>query len=77
MRVVIDHCMKPVIRAPSEDGFRHWADGMAKIAEETGAYCKLSGLVTEANEDWSIDDLRPYADHVLEVFGPDRVMWGS
>lgn len=77
MRVVIDHCMKPPIRDHSEDTFRFWADGMARIAAETGAFCKLSGIVTEAAEDWTVADLRPYANHVLEAFGPNRVMWGS
>lgn len=77
MRVVIDHCMKPPIRSHSEDSFAHWADGMARIAGETGAYCKFSALVTEANAGWTVEHLRPYADHVLGVFGPDRVMWGS
>lgn len=77
LRVVVDHGMKPEIRNHGEDRFAHWADGMAKIAGQTGAYCKFSGLVTEAVENWSIDDLRPYADHILKVFGPERVMWGS
>jgi L-fuconolactonase len=41
-------------------------------------FCKLSGLVTEANRtQWTLDDLRPYAAHVLASFGPDRVMFGS
>lgn len=77
MRVVVDHCMKPEIRNHSEANFRFWADGMARIARETGAFCKLSGLVTEAGENWTVEDLRPYAEHVLDVFGPKRVMWGS
>ena len=77
MRSVLDHCMKPDIAGHSADSFQHWADGMSAIARETGAFCKLSGLVTEAGEDWTVDELRPYALHVLEVFGPDRVMWGS
>ena len=77
MRVVIDHCMKPQIRAHSDESFAHWADGMARIAGETAAYCKFSALVTEANPGWTVDDLRPYAEHVLSVFGPERVMWGS
>ena len=77
MRVVVDHCMKPRIRDHSAEGFAFWAEGMARIAAETGAFCKLSGLVTEAEEDWRVADLQPYADHVLEVFGPERVMWGS
>ena len=77
MRAVVDHCMKPVIRDHSDANFRFWADGMARIAGETGAFCKLSGLVTEASADWEIDQLRPYAEQVLNVFGPERVMWGS
>jgi L-fuconolactonase len=77
MRVVVDHCMKPQIRARGPESFRHWAEGMARIAGETGAFCKLSGLVTEAAEDWTVDDIAPYAEHVLTAFGPERVMWGS
>ncbi|MCG6884258.1 MAG: amidohydrolase family protein [Silicimonas sp.] len=77
MRVVVDHCMKPNIGEHSERNFSHWAKGMEKIAAETSACCKLSGLTTEAAEGWTVDDLRPYAGHVLEVFGPARVMWGS
>jgi len=74
MRTVIDHCMKPVIR---EGRFEDWAAKMAKIAEETHVFCKLSGIATEAKPGWTIETLRPYARHVLEVFGPSRVMWGS
>ena len=74
MRVVLDHCMKPQIRS---NGFDAWASGIERLAKDTGAYVKLSGLVTEAAADWQIDDLRPYADHVLAQFGADRIMWGS
>lgn len=77
MRVVVDHCMKPQIRDHSDEGLRFWSDGMARVAKETNAFCKLSGLVTEASEDWTIDDIRPCADRVLDLFGPERVMWGS
>lgn len=76
LRVVIDHCMKPQIRTHSEAGFSAWADGMTRLAEDTKAYCKLSGLVTES-DGWQIESLRPYVDHVLSVFGPERLMWGS
>jgi len=76
MRVVIDHCMKPQIRDHGPDGFAFWAAGMRRLAEDTGAFCKFSGLVTES-DGWSLEALRPYAAHVFEVFGPDRVMWGS
>lgn len=75
LRVVVDHCMKPQVRDPS--GFDAWAEGIARIAGETEAFCKLSGIVTEADTDWSAEALWPYAEHVLMQFGPERVMWGS
>lgn len=75
--VVVDHCMKPQIREKSDAHFRLWADGMARIADETAAVVKFSALITEADADWTVEDLRPYVDHVFRVFGPERVMWGS
>lgn len=77
LRVVVDHCMKPRIHARSPEGFRAWAEGIARIAEATQARCKISGLITEAGPDWTPADLAPYVEHVLQVFGPERVMWGS
>lgn len=72
--VVIDHGAKPAIAA---GGFDAWAGGMERLARETGAFCKLSGLVTEAAADWRAEDLRPYVDHLLACFGPERLLWGS
>ncbi|MGL5010436.1 MAG: amidohydrolase family protein [Paracoccaceae bacterium] len=77
LRVVIDHCMKPQIATHSPASFQHWADGMSRIAHETRAVCKFSALITEANADWTLADLKPYADHIIAAFGADRVMWGS
>lgn len=79
MRVVYDHCMKPQIRdaQAGRDAFSQWAEGMSALAEHTAGVCKFSGLVTETDEGWSIDDLRPFANHVLNAFGAERVMWGS
>lgn len=77
MRAVIDHCMKPQFRTHSAKSLRAWANGMSALARDTQAFCKLSGLVTEADKAWSDDILAPYADHVVESFGPERVMWGS
>ncbi|SFR32224.1 L-fuconolactonase [Yoonia tamlensis] len=74
LRTVIDHGAKPEIR----DGkFDDWAAGMARLANETQAFCKLSGIVTEANADWTRDDIAPYVTHLLTSFGPDRIIWGS
>jgi L-fuconolactonase len=77
LQVVVDHCMKPQIRERSEAHFRLWADGMARIADETAAVVKFSALITEAGPDWTVEDLRPYVEHVFANFGPERVMWGS
>ena len=74
MRVVVDHCMKPQIR---DLAFDDWAEGMSALARDTNAFVKLSGLVTECDSDWDVEKLRPYAERVLELFGIDRIMWGS
>ncbi len=72
--IVIDHGAKPAIRDGSLDP---WRADMAAAAARPNVVCKLSGLVTEARPDWSVEHLRPYVDHLLEVFGPDRLLWGS
>lgn len=74
LRVVIDHASKPEIASRH---FEEWAEQMARLASETNAFVKLSGLVTEASSDWTIDDLRPYVDHLIAQFGPHRLVWGS
>jgi L-fuconolactonase len=74
LQVVVDHAAKPEIR---QGRFDAWATDMARIAAETNACCKLSGLVTEAAPEWQCEDLRPYVAHLLECFGPERLMWGS
>jgi L-fuconolactonase len=71
---VIDHGAKPDI---ARDAFQPWAQDIARIAAETQWCCKLSGLVTEAAPGWQDDDLRRFVDHLLECFGPRRLMWGS
>jgi len=74
LRVVIDHGGKPDIRAGV---FQGWAEDMTRLARDTDCCCKLSGLVTEAAQDWTDEALRPYVDHLLERFGPERLVWGS
>lgn len=75
LRTVIDHCMKPQIRDPQ--AFTFWAEGMARLAGETAACVKFSALITEANPDWTVETLKPYIDHMIKIFGPQRIMWGS
>ena len=74
LRVVIDHGAKPEI----ETGRRTpWAEDMAHLARDSRAWVKLSGLVTEDGPNWSVARLRPYVDHLLEHFGPERTIFGS
>lgn len=75
LRCVIDHLSKPPIRSGET---RPWAEWMRRIAGHPNVYCKLSGMVTEADHRaWTPRGLEPYVDHVLEVFGPRRLMYGS
>ncbi|MFE9566352.1 amidohydrolase family protein [Streptomyces sp. NPDC006487] len=72
---VLDHLGKPAIAR----GERHaWTRDVRALAALPNTSCKLSGMVTEAAWDtWTISDLRPYTDTVLDAFGPDRLMFGS
>ncbi len=74
LRVVIDHGAKPNIAASE---WQPWADGISTIANQTSAYCKISGLITEAGDTQTYDDVMPYLDHLLGTFGPKRLIWGS
>jgi L-fuconolactonase len=75
LRSVIDHISKPEIRAHNLEPWRGW---MANLAGHSNLFCKLSGMITEADHlRWSANDLRPYIDHVVQCFGFDRIMFGS
>ena len=55
-----------------------WASHLSAIAQNPGIHCKISELVTQAEwETWSSEDLKPYVQHALKCFGPERLMWGS
>lgn len=72
---VLDHLGKPPI---ASGGMRPWADQVRALAGLPNTVCKLSGMVTEAAWDsWTPNGLRPYADTVLDAFGPARLMFGS
>jgi L-fuconolactonase len=72
---VLDHLSKPPIAAGEREP---WETRIRALAARDNVVCKLSGMVTEADwTQWTVDDLRPYADVVLDAFGPDRVMFGS
>lgn len=74
LRVVIDHGAKPEIAAGRLDP---WRERMAALAAQPRVHCKLSGLLTEAGDAPTAEAAAPYARYLIEVFGPDRLMWGS
>lgn len=72
---VLDHIAKPRIK---DQRFEPWKQNLRELAKRPYVYCKISGLVTEANyTQWTEAQLRPYFETVLEVFGPSRLMFGS
>jgi len=74
-RFVLDHAAKPDIAG---QGWQPWADRISAVAERQDVWCKVSGLVTEADHvTWTPADVERYLDHVLAVFGPKRLIWGS
>jgi L-fuconolactonase len=73
--MVIDHLAKPHVRARRLDD---WLPFFEAAARRPNVFCKLSGLVTEADwRHWSVGDLTPYVESALDAFGPDRLMFGS
>ncbi len=74
-KFVVDHVAKPPIR----DGtLAPWATRLRELAQRPNAYCKISGLVTEADwRNWRPEHLGPYLDVALDAFGADRLMFGS
>ncbi|WP_338760209.1 amidohydrolase family protein [Massilia sp. METH4] len=72
--IVIDHIAKPAIATGDT---ARWRGDIAALAALPNVHCKLSGVVTEAGPDWTVERLRPCVAHVLEVFGSARVLWGS
>lgn len=75
IRYILDHFGKPNIKRGE---FQDWQVAIKKIATNPNVYCKLSGLVTEADWNfWNIDEIRPFFDTALTHFGVDRIVFGS
>jgi L-fuconolactonase len=75
VRYVIDHIAKPDIK---NHNIEKWANNMKIIAQHENVWCKVSGMVTEADwKNWEISDFEPYLDVIFEAFGANRVMFGS
>lgn len=75
VRFVLDHIGKPGIKSGE---FKEWSENLARLADLPNVFCKLSGIVTEADHAaWTAEQIQPYIDHTLKVFGVQRVMFGS
>ena len=75
VQFVMDHISKPRI---AKQEIEPWKSLMSELATFPNVLCKVSGLVTEANwKDWQVKDFKPYVDHVIEIFTPQRLMFGS
>jgi L-fuconolactonase len=73
--MVIDHLAKPRIK---DRGIDEWLPHFRAAAKFSNVYCKLSGMITEADwRQWSVEDLKPYVQAALDSFGPGRLMFGS
>jgi L-fuconolactonase len=72
---VIDHIAKPEIKAKKMEP---WAAHLREIAQNKNVFCKMSGMVTEADwHNWKLEDFKPYLDVVFEAFRAERLMFGS
>ena len=75
VQFVMDHISKPKI---AKQEVEPWKTLMSELANFPNVLCKVSGLVTEANwKEWQVKDFKPYVDHVIEIFTPQRLMFGS
>lgn len=74
LRVVVDHGAKPMI---AKGSWQPWASALRALAAQPGVHCKLSGLLTEALMPADAAMVAPYARYLLDIFGEDRLMWGS
>lgn len=75
VQFIADHINKPFIK---EKIMEPWAGCMTELAGMPNTWCKMSGLINEADwESWTPEDIGPYIEKVLECFGPDRVMFGG
>jgi L-fuconolactonase len=72
LKLVVDHVANPPIARGVMDA---WANDLAVVASLPNIFCKLSGMITQV--DWSTESLRPYVAHAVQVFGCDRLMFGS
>lgn len=71
---VLDHCGNPKI---AEGEWEAWTTRLERVAELPNVVCKVSGILANVDDTWTVDTIRPYVEFVIETFGWDRVVWGS
>jgi len=74
LRVIVDHMAKPAIR---DGAFEPWRRDMERFRDLKHVHCKISGILTEDGPEWTPSRLAPYIDAVIDIFGPDRLVFGS
>ncbi len=74
LHAILDHISKPDMTRCMDP---EWRSEIEALAALPGVHCKISGLVTEAGTDWSIERIRPFVELVAKAFGPDRLVFGS
>jgi L-fuconolactonase len=74
LRLILDHCGNPNVQAKDR---AQWQKDIGRLSQCKNIVCKVSGIVAGAREKWNADDLAPFVNHVLESFGPERVMFGG
>jgi L-fuconolactonase len=74
LQFVLDHAAKPEIASGAAE---HWSSSIAELARHENVMCKVSGLVTVAGKSWTVEQVRPYVDRLVECFGPKRLVFGS
>lgn len=73
-KFVLDHCGNPNVQAKDQT---QWRRDIANLARRDHVVCKVSGITSSAAENWQVEQLAPFVTHVLDNFGPNRVMFGS
>lgn len=74
VQFILDHCGVPNVAGMELDP---WRGFITELAKRPNIAAKISGIVAYARPDWTVEDLKPFAEHVIESFGWDRVVWGS
>ncbi|MDH3450839.1 MAG: amidohydrolase [Gammaproteobacteria bacterium] len=75
VQFVLDHCGVPDVK---NHAFQPWAGHISALAERANVAAKISGVIAYGDGyNWALEDIRPFVEHVLDAFGPERVVWGS